>query len=165
MATPPTILNDGQYLQAAATDADGAVVASLGANVTEGLQYYVIDEVVDLTAAGAKFVALTNTIPAKSVILAVSANVEELAVAGGTSVKIGIGPNGTDPDKYGFTGALTKNTKLSTILADVVLSSAEQIDVCAVTTAGSALGDSNFTAGKVRVRIAYKKLIDLADAG
>jgi len=158
-----TIQNDGSYLQAVKGVAAGNIAISLGADSSEGLTYETIEELVDLTAAGAKFVALTTAIPANSVVLSASANVEELAVAGGTSVKVGLGLNASDPDKYGLTATLVKNQKIGTLLVDAVLSAATQLDVCAATTAG-ALGDANFTAGKVRVRIVYKTLTNLANA-
>jgi len=158
-----TITNDGCYLQAVKGDEDGNVAISLGATGSEGLQYVTLEETVDLAAAGAKFVALTSEIPAGAVIESVSANIEELAVAGGTSAKVGIGASAVDPDKYGLTASLLKNIKVGTILVDAVLGAALQLDVCACTAAG-ALGDSNFTAGKVRVRIVYKQIVALADA-
>ncbi len=146
-------------------DDDGASALSFGINKTEGLHIKVIEETVDLTDAGAKFVAMTTPIPAGAVILSAQANIEALAVAGGTSVKVALGINDGDVDAYGKTSALTKNLKIDTIPAALEpLASETPIDVCAVVTNGSALGDSNFTAGSVRVRIVYLQLVSLTNA-
>jgi len=144
-----------------------ALAFGMGDTATEGSQLMVIDETVDLTAAGAKFVALTNTIPAGSVIVSVQGNIESAITAGGTSVTVSLGLNATDPDKYGTVNAgdsLSKNAKLDKMVAWSVLGAAEQIDVCACVTGGAALGDTNFSAGSVRVRVVYWQCNSLDDA-
>jgi len=144
--------------------AAGETIATIGGAAAEGLNFKVIEETVDLTAAGAKYVAMTTPIPAGAVILSVQANIEVLVVAGGTTVKVALGPNGGDVDKYGITSDLTLNQKISTIPDWAVLASETAIDVCGVVTDGSALGDTNLSAGSVRVRIVYLELAALADA-
>ncbi len=143
-----------------------AVVAlGLGATAAEGLNISIIDEVVDLTSAGAKFKALTNQVPAGAVILSVQANIQTLAVAGGTSVKVGIGAHAGTTNTYGNTSALTKNLKIDTIPAAwAVLASALTLDVCACASTATGLGDTNFSAGTVRVRVVYLARVSLADA-
>ena len=150
--TTPTI-SDALQLTAGAMAA--AVALRLGGTATEGLEVSVIDETLDLTALRAKFKALTNTIPAGSVILAVQANIEAAVTAGGTTVKIAVGLNGGDLDKYGQTSDWTHNQKIDTIPNWTVLSGAEQLDVCGVITGGSAPGDTDISAGSVRVPVAY----------
>ena len=106
-----------------------------------------------LSALAAVSTDLTEDVPAGAVILSVQGNIETLCVAGGTSVKVGIGPT-ADPDKYGKTTAFTKNLKIDTIPDWAVLGSAEDIQINAVATAGG-IGDTAFSAGAVRVRIVY----------
>lgn len=128
----------------------------------EGYRFRVLDETIDLTSLAALFKDLTSSIPSGAVILSVQVNLEALVEAGGTSVKIGVGPSG-DPDKYGLTSAFTKNLKINTIPTHVVLGSSEQLRVNAVTTAGAA-GDTNISAGSVRVRVLYVENKQLDDA-
>ena len=145
-------------------NATGQSVLSIGTTDVEGFHVKTIEEVVDLTDAGAKFVAMTTPIPAGAVILSAQANIEAAVTAGGTSVKVGLGQKLGDADKYGKTSALTKNAKISTVPDWAVLGSEEQIDVTALLTDGSDLGDSNFSAGSVRVKIVYIELANLKDA-
>lgn len=136
---------------------------NLSRTMTEGLNLRVIDQVVDFAVgAAAKYRAISPAIPAGAIIHSIQANIEKLVVSATTSVKVGIGPNGTDPNKYGITTDLTKNEKISTPLAPI-LSAGEQIDVCVCTSAGD-IGGSNASAGKVRVHIVYEVLQDLDDA-
>jgi hypothetical protein len=140
-----------------------AVAQCFGAVATEGLQIKVIDETISFAGNAALYKAMTTPIPAGAVILAVQANVQSALTGGSTTVKVGLGPNASDPDKYGKTSALTKNAKISTIPTHAVLASQEAIDVCACATGGGA-GDTALTVGSVRVRIVYAVPTDLADA-
>jgi hypothetical protein len=151
-------------LSMSAGSATGAKALNFGDSLAEGLSIKILEETVDLTSAGAKFVAMTTAVPAGAVILSASANVQTLVVAGGTTAKVALGLNGGDVDKYGKTTNLTLDQKISTIPAHAVLAGAETIDVCGVTSDGSALGDTNISAGSVRVRIVYFQLADLANA-
>lgn len=135
------------------------IVERYGASLTEGYEVRVIDETVPLSGLA---VDLTEDVPAGAVILAVQGNIEVLAVAGGTTVKVGIGV-AADPDKYGKTSALTKNLKVDTIPAHAVLASLEDLQIFACATAGGA-GDTGFSAGSFRVRIVYVALNSLDDA-
>ena len=143
--------------------AAAAVADRIGASLTEGYEIKVIDETVSGFAA-AKTFDLTEDIPAGAVILSVQANIETLVVAGGTSVKVAIGVAGGDVDKYGKTANLSKNAKIDTIPTHAVLGGAEDVQIGIVVTDGSTLGDTDASAGAVRVQIVYAALNSLDDA-
>jgi hypothetical protein len=136
------------------------VADRFGATVSEGYEVRVIDET--LLALAAISTDLTEDVPSGAVILSVQANIETAVVAGGTSVKVGIGPVG-DPDQYGLTADLAKNTKADLIPAHAVLAALEDIQINMVTAAG-AIGDTAASAGAVRVRIVYAVPNSLDDA-
>lgn len=164
-----TLLELAQLFTAAqgfgsAADATGVVAVSFGSTIASGLQVKVIEEVVSLVAAGAKYRTMTTSIPAGAVILAVQVNNDSLVVAGGTSVKVGIGDHTGVCNTYGATAALTKNAKANTIPAWSPLAGAMYLDVCACATVATGLGDTNFSGGLVRVRIAYLVPANLPDA-
>lgn len=144
-------------------ETDGTAL-QLGSTVTEGICLKVLEESVDLTGAGAAYKAMSSAIPTNSIILSAQANIASTVTAGGTTVKIALGLHAGDVDKYGITTDLTQNQKIDTMATPTVLSGSEQIDVCGVTSDGSALGDSNLTGGMVRVRIVYQTLLSLDDA-
>jgi len=143
---------------------EGNPALRFGGSITEGLEVRVMEEEVDLVSAGAKFVALSNTIPIGSVILSVQANIDEAVTAGGTTVSISIGTNGVDPDLYGFVNSLSQNAKIDTIPDWEVLGDNVQLDVCGTIADGTALGDTNLSDGIVRVRIVYLACNSLDDA-
>jgi hypothetical protein len=139
-------------------DAIGAThtCAISGAPGSWNSSFLVVDEVVDLTGNAALFKAMATAIPAGAIIEEVVQAITVLVVGGGTTVKTGIGLNGSDPDAYGLAGALTKNTKKAgRVEPPAPLAAATTLEVCGCTTAG-ALGDTNLTAGKVRVRVTYR---------
>lgn len=140
-----------------------SVVLGLGAVAGEGLALKVIEETISFAGNAALYKAMTTPIPAGSVIVAVQANIQAALTGGGTTVKLGLGPNASDPDKYGKTSALTKNLKIDTMPTWAQLASNEAIDLCACATAGGA-GDTALTVGSVRVRIAYLQPRSLANA-
>ena len=125
-----------------------------------GCRIVELDETI--TGLAAVSTDISQDIPDGAVLLCVQANIEALVVAGGTSVKVGIGPT-SDPDKYGITSALTKNLKIDIIPAHVVLSGAEdvQINMCAT---GGGIGDAAASDGDVRVRLVYAIPVSLDDA-
>ncbi len=136
-----------------------AVALRFGATAGEGLEYRVIDETVSLDAVS---VDLTEDIPAGAVILSVQGNQETAGATGGTTDNVGIGPV-ANPDLYSPTvGDVTLNGKIDHIPDWAVLSSAEDIQVNAVTSAG-AIGDTA-VGGTHRVRIVYLVLSSLDDA-
>lgn len=144
--------------------AAGAAALGFGKTKAEGLQAKVIEETLDLTGLAAKFKAMTTAIPTGAVIVSAQVNVEATVVAGGTTVKVALGLNAGDVDKYGLGAALTQNTKITKVPDWAVLSGNEQIDVCGVISDGSALGDTNISAGSVRVRVVYLQAANLANA-
>lgn len=166
--TSPTVSGTGTIaassLTATAAGFGGSTALTIGVDSTHGLQFKQIDEVVDLTALGANSLALTTPIPAGAVILSAQANIDELVVAGGTTVKVALGLAAGDVDKYGKSADLVLNTKFNTMADWAVLAAQEDIAVCGVTSDGSALGDTNISAGKVHVRIVYLQLASLANA-
>ena len=152
-----------QLLPGAKTYRAGAAAAAIaqrfGATATEGLEYRVIDETVALDAVS---VDLTENVPAGAVILSVQGNQETAGATGGTTDNVGIGPT-ANPDLYSpVVGDVTLNGKIDTIPDWAVLSSAEDIQVNAVTSAG-AIGDTA-VGGTHRVRIVYMALASLDDA-
>lgn len=162
-----TPLLSGSDVLATAGAAVAADALKFGVSRTEGLVVKVIDETLDLTALGAKFKALTSAIPAGSVILGVQGNTEAAVTAGGTTVTLSLGLNGSDPDKYGTVSggdSLAQNGKIDFLPDWVVLSGAEQIDLCGTVTGGATLGDTNISAGSVRVRVYYLTTDSLNDA-
>lgn len=141
-----------------AGNGDGAVVLRLGASATEGLETVVVDKVITLGAVAGVDVL---TLPAGALLRCVQASVATAAVAGGTSVKIGIG-TADDPDAYGLTTAFARNLKIDTLVGTVL---AGQTVIKAFPCAGDgASGDTAFSAGAIRVRIIYEQLNSLDDA-
>lgn len=120
-----------------------------------GLQEVRVDKTLDLTTLGALFLNVC-TIPAGSKVKCAIIQILTLVVAGGTSVKVGLGTNGTSPSLLGKTSALTKNAQNGLVVADAasLIASQTNIDVCAVAS-GGAIGDTNISAGSVRVVIVY----------
>ncbi len=142
----------------------------------EGIKTVVSDSTVTLGAVAG--VAIL-TIPAGSHVLSVQANVAVLAVAGGTSVKIGVGFD-ADPDAYGLTGSLVQNQKIDTFMKnyDLLLDTSpgftargnsvqwtrEAIALKAYPCNSSGdIGDTGFTAGSLRVRVVYQVCNSLDD--
>ena len=134
--------------------------AGLESLLGNGCRVVELDETI--TGLAAVSTDISQDIPDGSLLLCVQANIETLVVAGGTSVKVGIGPT-SDPDKYGITSALTKNLKIDTIPPYAVLSGAEdvQINMCAT---GGGIGDTVASSGDVRVRIVFAIPTSLEDA-
>lgn len=120
-----------------------------------GLQEVRVDKTVDLTTLGALFINIC-TIPAGSKVKCAIVQILTLIVAGGTSVKVGIGTHGTSPSLLGKTADLLKNTQNGLVPADAasLIAGSTNIDLSAVATAG-AIGDTNISAGSARVILVY----------
>lgn len=120
-----------------------------------GVQEVRVDKVLDLTALGAQFKNLC-TVPAGSKIKCAIIQIVQLVVAGGTSVKVGLGTNGTSPSLLGKTTDFLKNTQNGVVPADAasLIAGATNIDLSIVATAGG-LGDTTPTAGMVRCVLVY----------
>jgi hypothetical protein len=123
-----------------------------------------VDTIIDFTSNATTYINVC-TVPAGSKIKLAIIQITELVVGGSTTVKLGLGTHGTSPSLLGKTSALTKNAQNGLVPADAasIIASSTGIDLCGVTTAGSALGDTNVTAGKARVIIVYSKPAVLAD--
>lgn len=170
--TGPTLVSpvvSGGTVSTAQTLTPGAAAAAvalrIGATATEGLEIKVIDETVTLT--NAVEVNLTETVPAGAVILAAQMNLQSLIVgdASGDNLlaKVGLGVT-ADPDKYGITADLLKNTKANLIPDWAVLGSEETVCVKAAKSDGAAATEKFVAGGTVRVRIVYAALNSLDDA-
>jgi hypothetical protein len=128
----------------------------------EGFQEIVFDQTFDLTSLGAKFVNAL-TVPSNASIKFLGIHILELVVAGGTTVKLALGDNADLATQLILLAALTKNTK-STILRDPTpIGGTQVVDICGVTTAGTALENTNISAGRVRVLCTYEIAAVLAD--
>lgn len=145
-----------------------AAVAALrfGKSDTEGLEIRIVDEVVTLT--NAVETNLTNTVPAGSVILAAMGNLQTAVTGDGSGddlgVKVGIGVT-ADPDKYGISADLNKNTKIDWIHGSwAKLGSAETVCVKLAKTDGTAATEKFTAGGKVRVVLVYLAVNSLDDA-
>ncbi len=129
-----------------------------------GMKEVRVDTVIDFTANATKFIAVA-VIPAGSKIKCAIIQILTLVVGGSTTVKLGLGTHGTSPSLLGKTAALTKNSQNGLVPADAasLIASQTTIDLNGVTTAGTALGDTNVTAGTARVVIVYDTPAILAD--
>jgi len=137
-----------------------------GTQGVEGVRIRVIDETVTLTAAVKT--DLTTQLPATSVVLAVQGNLQTTVVGDGTGdnglTKIGIG-TAADPDIYGLSADLVKNTKITGVpAAYAVIAAATTWSVYAVDNAGAAVTEKFVAGSTVRVRIVYMDLDPLVDA-
>ncbi len=128
-----------------------------------GLQEVRVDKTLDLTTLSALFKNVC-TIPAGSKVKLAIIQILALVVAGGTTVKVGLGTHGTSPSLLGKTAALTKNSQNGLVPADAasLIATSTNIDVCGVASAG-AIGDTNISAGMVRVVIVYDTPVVLAN--
>ena len=129
-----------------------------------GLTEVKVDSIIDFTGNAALYKNVC-TIPAGSKVKLAIIQITELVVGGGTTVKLGLGPNGGDMDQLGITAALTKNSQVGRYPAEAlgIIAAETVVDLNGVTTAGTALGDTNVTAGKARVIIVYDKPAVLAN--
>jgi len=129
-------------------------------NGSEGLRVRVLDETLTIPSAVAS-VNLTSTIPAGSVILGCQMNNTSIVTAT-TATKVGLGESG-DPDLYGLSANLSKNTKTDLMAAWAVLGAgAHQLRINACDNAGAAAG--TIDSGTVRVRVHYLDLQSLVSA-
>jgi hypothetical protein len=136
----------------------GDVAIRIGAVVGEGLETVVVDKIVLLgTVAGVS----VFTIPGGVILRSVQASIWTAATAGGTSVAVGLGTD-ADPDLYGKTSALTANAKINTLLDYNILGAEVSLEAFPV-TAGGSIGNAQFSAGTLRVRVVYDRLTSLAD--
>ena len=138
-------------------DANGVVAMRIGAASDEGLETFVVDTTVSL-AVSENYVSIF-TIPSGVILRSIQANIQEAGSSGGTYCKIGLGID-ADPDLYGKTAYLTQNQKIDTLLDYNKLAGEVALKAFACASDGS-LGNSNFYAGSLRVRIVYDRLASL----
>lgn len=121
-----------------------------------GVKEVKVDSVIDFTSNATKYINVC-TIPAGSKVKCATIQILTLVVGGSTTVKLGLGTNATSPSLLGKTAALTKNSQNNVVPADAasLIATSTAIDLNGVTTAGTALGDTNVTAGTARVIIVY----------
>jgi len=129
-----------------------------------GLTEVKVDTVIDFTDNETKYINVC-TIPAGSKVKLAIIQILTTVVGGGTTVKLGLGPNAGDMDQLGKTAALTANSQVGAVPTDAlgIIATQTVVDLNGVTTAGTALGDTNVTAGTARVIIIYDKPKVLAD--
>lgn len=125
-----------------------------------GLIEQVLEEDVVIPSAVAS-VDLSKDIPDGAIITSIAMNNQTLITGAGGGVKVGLGV-AADPDKYGLSADLVKNTKVTLLVAEAILSGAEDIKIFATDGAGAAAG--TLDTGTVRVRITYTEKIPLPDA-
>lgn len=125
----------------------------------KGVVTQVLDCTVTLVGAVAS-IDLPVNIPNNAIIRTAQVNHDTIITAT-TAVKVGIGTAG-DPDKYGLSADLLKNTKIDSAPAAALLASGEDVLLFACDNAGSAAGTIN--SGTFHVRIVVDVLVSLADA-
>jgi hypothetical protein len=84
-------------------------------------------------------------------------------VAGGTSVLVGIGTD-ADPNKWAQTATLTKNSKTTQVTTIPVKLTADEAIEAFPLASGGGIGNTQFSAGVLRVRIVYDINVDLDNA-
>lgn len=119
-----------------------------------GANEVVVDMIIDFTSNNTKFINIC-TPPAGSIITYVGLYVTVTVVGGSTTVKLAIGANAGTTNSYGVAATLTAGTTISSCFSTVVAASTG-IDLNGVVTAGTSLGDTALTAGKVHVVVIYK---------
>jgi hypothetical protein len=139
--------------------AAGAVAMRFGATATEGLTTMVVDKTVTLGAVAG--VAIF-TIPSGAVLRSIQGNIQVAAVAGGTTAIVGIGVD-ADPNLYAQTANLNKNSKAETAMAPTLLAAPVALEAFPCASSG-AIGNTQFSAGTLRVRIVYDVLTSLDNA-
>lgn len=129
-----------------------------------GMQEVRVDKVIDFTSNATKFIAVC-TVPAGSKIKCAIIQILTAVTGGSTTVKLGLGTHLTSPSLLGKTSVLTKNAQNGLVPADAasLIATSTVIDLNGVTTAGTALGDTNVTAGTARVIVIYDTPVVLAD--
>lgn len=122
-------------------------------DMPNGPKEVIIDVTLDFNGNESESMTV-GIIPAGSVVKYAAMLVTTTVVGGSTTVKLGLGPAGGDVDQFGLSGALTAATATKSCYT-VLLTSQTTISVNGVVTNGSALGDTDLTAGVVRVVMVY----------
>jgi hypothetical protein len=142
--------------------ASSSILQGFGATSAEGMQLACVEETFSFVGNVALYKESAYLFPVGAVLLCAQANVEAALTGGGTTVKVGLGTS-SDPDVYGLSSALTKNTKITTMPAYSALTGTARVRVSSCATGGTA-GDTALTVGSVRIRIIFLAPVNLADA-
>jgi hypothetical protein len=156
---------DGVVSQTLAGTAAATLIGISGAATDGGVSEYFIDEIVSLT--NAVETDLTSTLPAGAIV-EYTQMILNTTVVGDESgddglVKVGLGTT-ADPDKYGKTADLVKDSLVKNTYTPVMLAAEETVTVKAADTNGAAVTEKFVAGGLVRVQIRYKVLNDMAAA-
>ncbi len=143
--------------------AAGSIADGYGATSAEGLQRVILEETVSFAENVALYKALTASLPVNAIVETAQANIQAALTGGSTTVKLGLG-TAADPDLYGLSADLAKNTKIDHVPATyAVIGSTTALRLSACASNGAA-GDTALTVGSVRVRIVYRVPVSLANA-
>lgn len=138
---------------------DAAALELLQATGGGGMKWTSLKKTHTLGGAVAAVDLGANT-PAVFVPKLVCLNIDAL-IGCTTAVKIGVGVSG-DEDKYGKTGDLLKNTKITNYITSEAAVAAEDIQVYSVDTGGSAAGTMD--SGSFTVIVSGWEVIPITDA-
>lgn len=145
--------------------ATAALLLALHNSGSKGLGIYVVEETKALTNAAAT--DLSANVPAGAVLLSVQARLDATVVGDASGdnglTKVGIGVSG-DPDLYGLSADLIKNTKINTIPDWAAGGAAIDMQIYACDNAGGAVTEKFVAGSTVTVRYTYALLVSLADA-
>ena len=153
----------------------GTVIEVVGPDATHGLKR-VVQQV---TVSPAAVETALLTLPAKSYVESIQANIESALTGGGTTATVSFGITG-DVDAYGTMMAagsqadlLTKNAKADFVghtasgagaSIGVFSPAAVSIKVIGAATGGATAGNTALTVGSVKCRITYYTLMSIVDA-
>lgn len=102
-------------------------------------------------------------IPAASVVLCGSMNIDSAISAVGNSAKLGLGPVAA-PGKYGVCAALTKNTKGQIVPPLALLAAAEDVQLNALQADGATIATGALVTGSCRVRLVIRTFAPIPNA-
>lgn len=141
--------------QKTAADAGAAGTAIKVGSVAGLVDTYLVRETIDLTALADTSVDTTFTLPAGAVIKSAHIDIDTTVVAGGTTVKVGVGVSAGDLDAYLITADLVAGTTAEALFNTTALAAEVQPAVSGLVTAGTSAGDTNISAGSVTVAFTY----------
>jgi hypothetical protein len=117
---------------------------------------YLFNSVINCSTAGSNEYVNAVIVPTGAIIKYAGLYIQDEVIAGGTSVKIALAPHGDLTNTYVITSNLSAGITKSALIPDTTpLASPLTLDVCCVTTAGSALGNTPPSSGFVRVVVMY----------
>lgn len=152
----------GAATQYATGAAAGSTILGFGSTAAEGLQLLTVEQTISFAANDAFFKVVTFENTGPLIVLSAQLNIQAALTGGSTTVKVGLGTE-ADPDLFGLTAALTKNSKITTIPDWAVITTATPIRVSSCASNGTE-GDTALTVGSVRVRLVVLHLLGLVNA-